>query len=166
MDPHHFQIRQAQDSDWASIWDILEPVFRAGDTYAVDPGVSESEARKQWMMLPESTFVAMQPTGKIRGTYYLKTNHPGPGQHVCNCGYVVPESARGQGVASGMCEHSLKQALIQGFQAMQFNLVASTNEGALRLWKRQGFEIVGTLPGAFKHPLRGPVDAFVMYKNL
>ena len=36
----------------------------------------------------------------------------------------------------------------------------------MRLWQRLGFAIVGTLPGAFRHPVRGYVDAHVMFKTL
>ena len=36
------------------------------------------------------------------------------------------------------------------YEAIQFNFVASTNEGAVRLWQKLGFEIVGRLPGAQK----------------
>jgi ribosomal protein S18 acetylase RimI-like enzyme len=85
---------------------------------------------------------------------------------VCNCGYIVGENARGKGLASLMCEHSQREAIRQGFRAMQYNLVVSTNEAAVRLWRKLGFVIVGTLPGAFKHPRHGYVDAFVMYKQL
>lgn len=49
---------------------------------------------------------------------------------------------------------------------MQYNLVVSTNAGAVRLWQKHGFEIVGTLPEAFHHPEQGYVDAYVMYKKL
>jgi len=49
---------------------------------------------------------------------------------------------------------------------MQFNFVASTNEGAVRLWRKLGFDIVGILPGAFMHPSRCKIDALVMYKWL
>ena len=59
-----------------------------------------------------------------------------------------------------------QQAVARGFRAMQYNLVVSTNEVAVRLWQRHGFEIVGTLPGAFRHPRLGEVDAHVMYKRL
>jgi ribosomal protein S18 acetylase RimI-like enzyme len=65
-----------------------------------------------------------------------------------------------------MGEHSQREAVRLDFRAMQFNLVVSTNEGAVRLWKKLGFEIVGTLPGAFNHPKYGFVDTFVMYKQL
>ena len=65
-----------------------------------------------------------------------------------------------------MCEHSQEEAVKQGFRAMQYNLVVSTNSGAVRLWKKLGFDVIGTIPEAFRHPLLGYVDAFVMYKRL
>lgn len=49
---------------------------------------------------------------------------------------------------------------------MQYNLVVSTNEKAFRLWQKLGFDLVGTLPGAFRHKRYGFVDAYVMYKQL
>ena len=102
---------------------------------------------------------------KFLGTYYLKTNHNGPGQHVCNCGYMVSSAARGKGLARRMCEHSQIIAREMGYRAMQFNFVASSNEVAVSLWQKLGFQIVGRLPKAFDHPTQGFVDAFVMYRN-
>ena len=116
--------------------------------------------------MPSATFLAVDEESNVVGTYYIKPNQPTLGAHVCNCGYVVGENARGRGVASIMCEHSQQEAKSRGFRAMQFNLVVSTNEGAVRLWKRHGFEIVGTVPRAFNHVRWGLVDAYVMYKQL
>ncbi len=65
-----------------------------------------------------------------------------------------------------MCEHSQVEAVARDFRAMQYNLVGSTNEGAIRLWKRHGFEVIGRLPKAFRHARLGFVDALVMYKQL
>jgi ribosomal protein S18 acetylase RimI-like enzyme len=103
---------------------------------------------------------------KVIGTYFIKANQPALGAHVCNCGYIVAENSRGKGVASKMCEHSQREAISKGFRAMQYNLVVSTNDGAIRLWKRHGFQMVGTLPKAFRHHQFGFVDAYVMYKLL
>lgn len=116
--------------------------------------------------MPSATFVAVDEDDEVIGTYYIKPNQPALGAHVCNCGYIVAENARGHGVAAAMCEHSQREALSRDFRAMQYNLVVSTNEGAIRLWKRHGFEIIGTLPKAFRHLQLGFVDAFVMYKQL
>jgi L-amino acid N-acyltransferase YncA len=65
-----------------------------------------------------------------------------------------------------MCEHSLAEARSLGFRAMQFNFVVSTNEAALHLWKEFGFDVVGTLPRAFRHPQKGYVDVYVMFRSL
>jgi ribosomal protein S18 acetylase RimI-like enzyme len=148
------------------VWPINELVFRAGETYAYSPEITEQEAHKIWIEMPQETYVATAGDGEILGTYYIKPNQPGLGAHVCNCGYIVSESARGQGVASRMCEHSQQVAVELGFRAMQYNLVVSTNEGAIRLWKKLGFEVIGILPEAFKSRSAGYVDALVMYKVL
>jgi RimJ/RimL family protein N-acetyltransferase len=159
-------IRAAVDGDWPQIWQVLEPVFRAGETYPQDPAISAEEARSGWMELPDATYVALDEQGRVVGTYYIKANQQGLGAHVCNCGYAVHSQARGQGIAARMCEHSQQEALRMGFRAMQFNLVVSTNETAVRLWSRMGFQKVGVLTGAFRHARHGYVDAFVMYKTL
>ncbi len=160
------KIRRFQEQDWPRIWAIVKPVFRAGETYTFPTDIPEQDAFHVWIEVPEATYVAEDDSGLILGTYYLKPNQPGQGSHVCNCGYVVREATRGKGVASAMCEHSQKEAVELGFHAMQYNLVVSINTGAVRLWQKHGFDIIGTLPEAFKHPKEGFVDAYVMYKKL
>lgn len=159
-------IRPFEADDWPLVWAILEPVFRAGETYAVARDITADAARALWIDTPAATFVATGDAGNVLGTYYLKPNQSGPGGHVANCGYAVAAAARGRGVAAALCEHSQAEALARGFRAMQFNMVASTNAGAVRLWQRHGFAVVGTLPGAFHHPVQGDVDALVMFKTL
>lgn len=159
-------IRRIRQEDWPSVWAILRTILQPGDTYAFAPGSTEAEMHIAWVEAPAATYVAHADDGTILGTYFIKPNQPGLGSHVCNCGYVVAPAAQGQGIASAMCEHSQAEALAMGFRAMQFNLVVSTNETAVRLWQKLGFAIVGTLPGAFNHSRLGYVDAFVMYKQL
>jgi len=159
-------IRLFTENDWPAVWKIIAPVFRAGETYAYSPEISEEDAHHAWIEKPAATFVVETEAGEIVGTYYLKPNQPALGGHVCNCGYIVAEAARGRGIATRMCEHSQEAARRRGYRAMQYNLVVATNEGAVRLWQKLGFEIVGRLPGAFNHRRLGYVDALVMYKDL
>jgi ribosomal protein S18 acetylase RimI-like enzyme len=159
-------IRTYTESDWPTLWPILQTTFEAGDTYTFSPQSTEADIHKAWIALPAATFVATNETGQIVGTYFIKPNQPGLGAHVCNCGYVVSKAAQGQGIAAQMCEHSQKLAVEMGFRAMQFNFVVATNTGAVRLWQKLGFEIVGTLPGVFQHQKLGFVDAHVMFKHL
>lgn len=158
-------IRPATPDDDEAIWAILEPVFRAGETYPIPRDISRADALAYWNTRGHSVFVAEQE-GRIVGTYYLRANTGGGGAHVANCGYMTAPHARGRGVARAMCAHSLEEARARGFTAMQFNFVISSNERAVRLWQACGFRIVGTLPGAFMHPVRGPVDAYVMFRTL
>lgn len=159
-------VRPFETSDWPALWPILHVTFSKGDTYTFPADASEDEVRHAWIKAPMATFVALDDSGQILGSYYIKQNQPGNASHVCNCGYVVSEMARGKGVASLMCEHSQSTAIALGFLAMQFNFVVSTNSGAVRLWQKLGYEIVGTLPCAFRHPEAGFVNAYVMYKWL
>lgn len=159
-------IRRFQEDDWPALWAILEPVFRAGETYSYPTDITEAGAYDVWVAQPQATFVAVDADGVLLGSYFLKPNQPGSGNHVCNCGYVVDTRARGRGVATALCEHSQREAVAHRFRAMQYNLVVATNTAAWRLWQRLGFEIVGTLAGAFRHPAQGDVDAYVMYKRL
>jgi ribosomal protein S18 acetylase RimI-like enzyme len=140
-------------------------VAKAGETYAYDRDTPEDKAKQLWLEAPREVFVA-EDAGQVLGTYYLKTNQAGPGNHVCNCGYMVASSARGRGIAGALCEHSQELAKELGYKAMQFNFVAASNEGAVRLWHKLGFATVGRLPGAFNHPTLGYVDALILYKWL
>jgi len=159
------KIRRAVDRDFEGIWPIFREIAAAGDTYAFPRDITQSEAASIWLRAPRATYV-LEEEGSILGTYYLKTNQPGPGDHVCNCGYMVSSAARGRGLATSMCEHSQDTARRLGYKAMQFNFVASSNEGAIRLWEKLGFATVGRLPGAFRHPDLGYIDALVLYKWL
>jgi L-amino acid N-acyltransferase YncA len=158
-------VRAATAKDGDAIWKILEPVIRGGDTYTLTENMSCEDALAYWNSPGHEVFVA-EENGEILGTYYLRANQKGGGAHVANCGYMTAPWASGRGVARAMCQHSLQHAKERGFLAMQFNFVVSSNERAVRLWQSMGFEIVGRLPGAFKHPKLGFVDALVMYRHL
>jgi ribosomal protein S18 acetylase RimI-like enzyme len=158
-------IRPVAAADHEALWLVLEPVIRAGETYALPRGMARDEALAYWTGPDREAFVAAEGA-KILGTYYLRPNQQGGGAHVANCGYMTAADARGRGVAQAMCEHSLETAKARGFTAMQFNLVVSTNEPAIKLWTRLGFETMCHLPGAFRHPIHGDVDALVMFKKL
>lgn len=158
-------IRPSRPGDAAAIWSIIGPTIRAGETYALDPQMSETEALAYWLGADKETFVA-EENGSIAGTYFMRPNQAGGGAHVCNCGYMTSTAAAGRGIARRMCEHSLNHARERGYRAMQFNFVVSTNERAVRLWESLDFKIVGRLPLAFRHPTHGYVDALVMFRPL
>ncbi|HEV8418273.1 MAG TPA: N-acetyltransferase [Candidatus Udaeobacter sp.] len=182
------KIHAAIDADCDAVWSIFHEVIAAGDAYAVDPNISREDALAYWFAPGTHTYVAEtnrefvgeaeslpgtptpSPTVKrnhvIAGTYILRPNQSGGGSHVANAGFMVSASARGRGIGRAMAEHCLSEARRLGFRAMQFNYVIFTNTAAIRLWQDLGFEIVGTLANAFRHPIEGYVDVYVMYRSL
>lgn len=158
-------IRPARPDDNDGIWAILEPVLRAGETYTLSREIGRDEALAYWNRDSQEVFVA-EDAGHILGTYFLRANQAGGGDHVANCGYMTSPAAQGRGVGRAMLEHSLAHARERGFRAMQFNFVVTTNERAVRTWQAYGFETIGRLPAAFRHPQLGFVDALVMFKQL
>ena len=148
-----------------ALWAILQPTFRAGDTYTIDPQISAADAVSYWSGEGREVWMVGTEAGPL-GTYYIRPNQGGGGSHVCNCGFVTHPDARGRGIARAMLAHALGRAKEIGYRAMQFNFVIANNTRAVATWERAGFDVVGRLPGAFNHPTDGYVDALVMYKSL
>ena len=158
-------IRRATPADWPALWPIVAATIAGGDTYALDPAMSEAEARDYWMGAGVATYLA-ELGGEVVGTYALRANQRGPGAHVANAGYMVRPGDFGRGIGAQLAAHSLDAARAAGFEAMQFNAVVSTNLRAVALWQRLGFAIVGTVPRAFRHGTLGDVDIHVMHRFL
>jgi ribosomal protein S18 acetylase RimI-like enzyme len=158
-------IRPATDDDRDTIWKIFQATVAPGDAFVHAPGISREEAMGYWFAPRTDTFVAEQG-GQVIGSYILRPNQPGLGNHIANAGFMVDPGARGLGVGRAMGEHCLSEARRRGYRGMQFNFVISTNESAVRLWQQLGFTIVATLPGAFRHAQKGFVDAYVMFRSL
>ncbi len=158
-------IRPATRADDDAIWAMLEPVIRGGETYALPRDMSRADALAYWFS-PEKTVLLAEAGDEPLGTYYLRPNAMGGGDHVCNCGYITAPAAQGRGIARTMLAESLDRAREAGFRAMQYNFVISTNTRAIDTWQRAGFDVVGRLPGAYRHPTEGYVDALVMFRAL
>ncbi len=158
-------IRPAAPEDGAAIWAILEPVIRAGETYALDRHMSRDAALAYWLGSDRASFVA-EADGQVLGTWYLRANQAGGGAHVANCGYATHEGARRRGIARALAEHSFAEARAGGFRAMQFNFVVHSYAPAVQLWHALGFETIGRVPEAFAHPKQGLVDALLLYRRL
>jgi GNAT superfamily N-acetyltransferase len=160
------QIREAREDDWDGIWSIVQEVLAEGTAYTYDPAMTEEQARGKWLQPePWRTTVAVDDAGDVVGAATFGPNQAGPGSHISNANFVVSRDSRGGGVGSALVEDTLERARAAAFTGMQFNAVTETNP-AVRLYLRMGFEIIGTVPGAFIHPQRGPVGLHVMYRPL
>jgi L-amino acid N-acyltransferase YncA len=157
-------IRPATPDDFAVIWAIFQAVVAAGDTFAFTAATTREQFAALWLNPPAHAYVALRE-GRVAGSYYLKPNQPGLGDHVANGGYMVDPAARGGGVGRAMGAHSIDEARRLGFSAMQFNFVVASNP-AVKLWQELGFAIVGTVSGAFRHARLGPTAIHLMHRAL
>jgi L-amino acid N-acyltransferase YncA len=160
------KIRPATPADADAIWRIFQQVVAGGDTYTFAPDTPRDMALAYFMGPGIASWVIERGDGQVVGMYKLIPNHGGLGSHVANASFMVDPAAQGTGAGRAMGEHCLDQARKAGYRAMQFNFVVSTNTAAVSLWKKLGFDIVGTLPRAFRHATLGEVDAYVMYRFL
>ena len=158
-------IRPAQSTDADAIWAIWCEVITSGEAYAYDEATSREKALDFWLTSSTCCWVA-ESDGEVIGTYYLRPNQPGRGNHVANAGYMVARSGQGRGVGRALGEHSIVEARRLGFRAMQFNFVVASNVAAVHLWEALGFRTVGRIPAAFRHATLGDVDALVMHRLL
>jgi GNAT superfamily N-acetyltransferase len=157
--------RIATNEDEESLWGILEPMVRKGGTYVFSLDKSKESLMGYWMGVDKSTFV-VELDGELVGTFYLKANQEGLGDHVCNAGFVVAPAAEGQGIGRWMGEFAQAEAKSRGFLAMQFNFVIKSNQRAVQLWKSLGFAVIGEIPDAYRHPELGLVPALIFHKKL
>lgn len=160
------QIREAAAADWPQLWELMEPIVRAGETYCWDRDMAEDTARDVWLEPRPARVYVAEEDGRVLGTAQLHPNRAGAGSHVANASFMTAAAATGRGVARSLAAHVLDQAAAQGYLAMQFNAVVQTNERAVALWQSLGFRILATVPEAFRHPVHGLTGLHIMHKDL
>ncbi len=159
-------IRPAGEEDWPRLWPIVEATVRAGESYAFPLDLTEETGRGWWLERPPGVTVLLAEDGIVVGTAKMGPNRPGRGDHVGTASFMVAAEARGRGVGRRLAEHVVQWHRDQGYRGIQFNAVVETNTAAVRLWQSLGFEIVGTVPGAFRSATHGYVGLHVMYLPL
>ena len=159
-------IRDATGDDWPRIWPFFRRIVTAGETYAYDPEMDQATARQLWFAEPPARTTVAVESGAVLGTASMYPNREGPGSHVASARTMPRPDAAGSTMKLALAEDALAWARTSGFWAMQFNAVVETNTRAVALWRSLGFEIIGTIPEAFRHPTEGYVGLHVMYLRL
>lgn len=159
-------IRPATAEDWPGIWPIWRDVVAAGETYAYPLDATSEQAHDLWLQSPPGLTVIEESEFALLGTAKMGPNRPGRGAHVGTASFMVDPAAQGRGVGRDLAEYVVAWHRAEGYAGIQFNAVVETNTVAVGLWQRLGFEIVGTVPGAFDSATRGRVGLHVMYLAL
>ena len=85
-------IRAALASDSDAIWAILEPVIRAGETFALPREMRREEALSYWFAPTHEVFVAVEGN-KAVGTYFLRQSlwrrRPRGQRRLHHCGRII-----------------------------------------------------------------------------
>ena len=160
------EIREAREDDWPQIWPVIHDVITERQTFAYDPAMSEDEARRGWLLAAPARVTVAACDDLILGTANMYANHPGPGSHVASGSLMVARQARGQGAGRALATDMISWARRSGFAAIQFNAVVETNTAAVHLYQSLGFVTLGIAPGAFRHPILGPVGLRIMWLDL
>lgn len=160
------RIRDATDEDWPRIWPFFAEIVAAGETYAFPEDLTVDTGRGWWMEEPPAQTVVLAEDGRILGSAKMGANRPGRGSHIGTASFMVDPAAAGRGVGRALASYAVDWHREQGFSGIQFNAVVETNAAAVHLWQSLGFEILGTVPGAFRSRAHGDVGLHVMYLAL
>lgn len=114
----------------------------------------------------QSAVTCLLLEGELAGFYILHPNNIGRCSHVANAGYAISKKFRGRHLGSLLVENSLLEAKRLGFKGMQYNAVVSGNQAAITIYKRVGFEIIGTIPEGFRLKNGDYSDMHIMYKRI
>ena len=156
-------IRRAMGDDYEAIWSIIGPFLRSGEIDAFEVNWTRAEALAYWCDPEKHTFVA-ERDGEILGTYFLRAEVLDDGRLESESHYITSDKARGLSVMGAMSAHAQAMSKELGFKGIKFSFVQEGNICAIRIWRRAGFDIVGTVRNAFGNPREGYSDAHVMCK--
>ncbi|MEU4694276.1 GNAT family N-acetyltransferase [Actinoplanes sp. NPDC023714] len=157
------EVRPFEDADWPGVWEIISEVITARETFPYDPAMEPAAARAMWVEQPPGLTVVASSGGAVLGTAKMGPNRGGPGAHVATASFMVASAARGRGVGGALSRFAVDWARRNGYAAMQFNAVVETNTVAVDLYRRLGFQIIGTVPRSFEHPAHGRVGLHLMH---
>lgn len=160
------EIREAHDEDWPRIYPIFRTTVEGGKTYAFPENLSLEEARPWWMeKLPGVSVVAVEGDAML-GSAKMGPNRPGRGSHIATASFMVDRARQGRGIGTALGNYVIEWARTHGYRGMQFNAVVETNEPAVHLWQKLGFDVLATIPAAFDHSEYGFIGLHVMYRSL
>lgn len=157
-------VRKYENRDLPEMREIWNSVVEEGISFPQTDPMDEQEAK---LFFAEQSFTAVAADGgTVVGLYILHLNNIGRCGHIANASYAVKAGQRGRHVGEALVKHSLKTAAALAFKLMQFNAVVATNTGAVHLYKKLGFQQLGTVPKGFRLKDNTYADILLFYIGL
>lgn len=142
------QVKKYSKDDIADAISIWNEVVETGDAFP-QTELLNCESGHEFFTSQSFTGIAYDEDNNIVGLYILHPNNVGRCGHICNASYAVKSDLRGRHIGETLVRDCIKKAKELGFGILQFNAVVSTNERALKLYKKLGFVQLGTIPKGF-----------------
>ncbi|MBT2748705.1 MULTISPECIES: GNAT family N-acetyltransferase [unclassified Lysobacter] len=159
-------VRDAHASDWLSIWPIWNAVVACGETHPYARNSTQEDAFALWFKPARSAVYIAEQSGRVVAAMQTKPMRYGNGDHIANFDLMVSPEHRCRGVGRALSMHVIDATRRTGYNAMEAFAVVESNVAAVRLWQSLGFQIVATVPNAFRHPTRGTVAVYHMHMQL
>ena len=150
--------------EFNTIWHIVEPIVRAGETYAYPVDATKEQMQDIWFNGGKAKVFVAEMGDEIVGTYHIKSNQMGAASHTANAGFMTAPAHAGKGIASRLADHMMEQAKMLGYHAIQFNMVLEDNIPSLKIWERREFETIGYVKDAYRKPDGSLIGAYILHK--
>lgn len=156
-------LRSIEKPDLPEATRIWNEVVAAGDSFPGDEILLQEQA---WALFEQQTqTVCALLDGQVAGVYILHPNNIGRCAHIANASYAVSAEHRGEGIGRALVCDSIERAKQHGFRGLQYNAVVVANTPAIVLYLKLGFQILGTVPGGYRHKDGSYRDTLIFLKH-
>ncbi len=160
-----YTVDTCSSEDKKALFAIFKEVVDSGCKFPYENSSAE-EFQTRFFAPTSQIYVCRSIKGEVVGCFYLKSNYSGRSGHIANAAYMIKSSHRNLGIGTLLVKASLHIAKNLNFLAMQFNMVLSENTVAIKLYKKLGFEIIGTIPSAIQNTDGSFQDGYTMYRRI
>lgn len=155
-------VEKFSEKDLERAVEIWNQVVEDGRAFPQTEKLSNKDGKAFFESQSYTGIAKLEETGEAIGLYILHPNNIGRCGHIANASYAVERNARGHHAGEALVKDCLIKGKELGFKILQFNAVVASNAAALALYKKLGFERLGTIPGGFLN-IDGVYEDIILY---
>jgi L-amino acid N-acyltransferase YncA len=164
MNQPSYTIRKYIPSDVETMREIWNGIIVEGNAFPQEELLTKEEAET---FFAEQSYTGVAVEGDhVLGLYILHPNNVGRCGHIANASYAVRPGERGRYVGESLVLDSIRIAASLSFHILQFNAVVASNDRAIKLYQKLGFEPLGRILGGFRLPGDVYQDILLYYIRL